>query len=183
MEELTAAGLEDFQESGCCGGSSKWKQMPSRHPHNCLICNMVIWSRYHRDAVLTMELGANKACSSEPTGGASAEEWLQFRERQFVKGTHLHHLLTMASPGESAKVAGESKLLMQPGEIFPVLAPLVAARGSCVTADTFQHKLSGRFVSTLCPQRLILCPQRLILRAIKPLWPSHLPVARTPSCL
>lgn len=134
MEELTAAGLEGVQESGCCGGSSKWKQMPSRHPHNGLICNMVIGSRYHRDTH-----GANKACSSEPTGGAGAEEWVQFRERWFVKGTHLHHLLLMmASAGESTKVAGESKLLTRHGEIFPLLAPLVAATGSCVTADTFQ---------------------------------------------
>lgn len=177
MEELTAAGREDFQESGCCGGSSKWKQMPSRHPHNGLICNMVIGSRYHRDTVLSMELGANKACSSEPTGGASAEEWVQFRERRFVKGTHLHHLLLMmASAGESTKVAGESKLLSRPAEIVPILAPLVAATGSCVTAYTFQRKLPGRFLSTLRTQRLIL-------RAIKPLWPSHFPVARTPSCL
>lgn len=85
---------------------------------------MVIGSRYHRDAVLPMELGANEACSSEPTGGASAEEWRQFRERWFVKGTHLHHLLlVVASAGESAKVAGESKLLTWPGEIFPISAP------------------------------------------------------------
>lgn len=110
---------------------------------------MVIGSRYRTHAVLSMELGANKACSSEPTGGARAEEWLQFRERWFVKGSHLRHLLlVMASAGESAKVAGESKLLTRPGEIFPILAPLVAATGSCVTADTFQRKLPGRFLST-----------------------------------
>lgn len=120
MEELTAAGREDFQESGCCGGSSKWKQMPSRHPHNGLICNMVIGSRYHRDTVLSMELGANKACSSEPTGGASAEEWVQFRERRFVKGTHLHHLLLMmASAGESTKVVENPNFCRGPLKSFP----------------------------------------------------------------